>query len=119
MAGRLAAVAVGITLTSVFLGWLVFNPTKLELKAAHPDRDTAVFGSILDQATGTATASPATPTAAPTPTPIPPTPTPTPTASTSSNKNNLPVIPIFLGILFVGLVIAVALPVIRSRFGRR
>lgn len=120
MTWRIAAVYLAIT-TIILTGWLTFNSlVGFQLKAANPAGHQAAFGSILYQAT--ATPAPATPTPVPpTPTPIPPTPTPSPTPSASGNgtKTNLPIIPIFLGILFVGLVLAVALPVIRSRFGRR
>jgi hypothetical protein len=121
MTWRIAAVYLAIT-TLILTGWLTFNsPVGLQLKAANPAGDKAAFGSILYQE-ATATPTPVTPTPVPpTPTPLPPTPTPSPTPSESGNgtRTNLPIIPIFLGILFVGLLLAVALPVIRSRFGRR
>lgn len=120
MTWRIAAVYLAVT-TIILTGWLTFNsPVEFQLKAANPQGDKAAFGSILYQAT--ATPVPATPTPVPpTPTPIPPTPTPSPTSAESGNgtKTNLPIVPIFLGILFVGLILAVAVPVIRSRFGRR
>ena len=76
----------------------------------------------LDTSLAQATPAPASPTPLPpTPTPVPPTPTPVPTPapSSGSSSSGLPVVPIFLGLLFLGIILAVLLPVIRSRLRGR
>ncbi len=66
------------------------------------------------------TAVPATATPLPpTPTPRPPTPAPTPAVTTSTEQSRLPIVPIFLGLIFLGLVLAVVVPIVRSRLRRR
>jgi len=107
----------------LMIGGLAFGWQPANARAAGPNRDLAAFGSVYGQAA--TTAAPAT-TAAATPTPVPPTATPvpatpatTPATTTTTAGSGLPVVPIFLGILFVGLLLAVTLPIIRSRFGRR
>lgn len=94
-----------------------------QIEAAGPNRDLAAFGSIFAQAATTAppvTTATATPTPVPpTPTPIPVTPTPAPGTAPANTGSGLPVVPIFLGIMFLGLVLAVTLPMIRARLGRR
>jgi hypothetical protein len=117
-----------LTVTSIFLfsgilaGWFVFNGQPASAKtdaASRHSRDIAAFGSIFAQAATTA-APAATPTPVPpTPTPVPPTPTPAASHSTGRAGSGLPVVPIFLGLMFLGLVLAVSLPMVRSRFGRR
>ncbi len=116
-----------LTVTSIFLvsifGWFAFSgqPASAQIKAAISNQDLAVFGSIDAQvATTTApiTTAAATPTPLP-PTPIPVAPTPVPGKTTANTGTGLPIVPIFLGIMFLGVVLAVSLPIIRSRFGRR
>jgi hypothetical protein len=118
-----------LTITTIFLisgvlsGWYGFNghPALPQVEAASsPARDIAAFGFIYAQVATTPAAAAPTPTPAPpTPTPVPPTPTPAPTPPNANTGSGLPVVPVFLGIMFLGLVLAVSLPLIRSRFGRR
>lgn len=76
-----------------------------------------VVTTVVPLTSPATTTPPATPTLPP-PTPTP-TPAPTPTPSTGTGASGSLVVPVFLGILFFGLVLAVALPLIRSRFRNR
>src|SRR5689334_22599832 len=109
--------------TILMIGGLVLGWQPASATAASPNEDLAVLGSVYGQAATTAppaTTAAATPTPVPpTATPVPPTPATTPGTTTTTAGSGLPVVPIFLGILFVGLVLAVTLPILRSRFGRR
>lgn len=116
-----------LTVSSIFLisifGWFAFSgqPASAPLEAAISHQDLAAFGFIDAQVATTAapvTTAAATPTPLP-PTPIPVAPTPAPGKTTANTGTGLPIVPIFLGIMFLGVVLAVSLPIIRSRFGRR
>ncbi len=79
-----------------------------------------VAHAVLDPAQATPAVTVAPPTATPVPptaTPVPPTPTPAPTSG-SGSASGLPVVPIFLGLLFLGMLLAVLIPIIRARLRR-
>jgi hypothetical protein len=81
--------------------------------------------SILTSTTTIPPTNPAatTPTIAPTATPVLSTPSPTPLfaggSRSTSNEGGLPLFPILIGAMFTMLVLAVALPFIRSRFKKK
>ncbi|HEX2912899.1 MAG TPA: hypothetical protein VH186_18985 [Chloroflexia bacterium] len=94
-----------------------------------PAASTARAGFVSSQGQGTRLDAPvaqatAAATPAATPTPVPPTPTPQPTPTpapaggSSSSTSSIPIVPVFLGIIFLGLVLAVVIPVVRTRLRR-
>ena len=108
--------------SGVCSGWLVTNraaPAYHPEMAAPLDQGAAI--PALSSSNFITTAVPISPgitpsPVLPTPTPLPPTPTPAPATGAAGG---LPVVPVFLGVMFLGLVLAVAIPLVRSRLDRR
>jgi hypothetical protein len=118
------AILVLILLTGLLFGFAVTTHTVTASTPQAVAPGELYVSSILTSTTvAPATTAATTPSVAPTATPVPPLPSPTPLfaggSRSTSSEGGLPLFPILIGAMFTMLVLAVAVPFVRSRFKRK